>query len=144
MVLSFFAWQVAIKHHKLMTKIEKFLHFIQNIIGSNVWKIFFCLWYCSWQPEWCFTQVLQPNPVPLRFAPFTPMQQWRHLPNLRCANSMRLTESCSLPWKGVGGSAGGGPGWRRQEKFPINFWMTPDINLSCSSGFGGFLMLACS
>ena len=24
------------------------------------------------------------------------------------------------------------------RKFPINLWMTPDINLSCSSGFGGF------
>ena len=28
----------------------------------------------------------------------------------------------------VGGTAGGGLGWRRQEKFPVNLWMTPDIN----------------
>ena len=83
-------------------------------------------------------QLLRPNPVTLCLAPFTPMQQWWHLPNLRSPNSTRLTESWFLPWNGVGGSAGAGPGWRRQEKFPINLWMTPNINLSCARGFHHF------
>ena len=57
-------------------------------------KYILCLWYCSQQPERNkrFMQVLQPNLAPLCQAPFTPMQQWWHLPNLKSPYSTRLPD----------------------------------------------------